>query len=112
MRRREDGEYAGTVQATLLPEGTAFVAYVVFTRFQRRGYATEACRALIAYLEGELGVTTLVAEIDTRNLASIALVERLGFRLVSTTPDADFFKGGTSHEHRYERAGSRRTRCD
>src|SRR5687768_12915200 len=74
VRRRGDGDYVGTVQATVLPDGTALIAYTVFTRFQRRGYAVEACRALIAYLEGDLGATTLVAEIDTRNVASIALV--------------------------------------
>ena len=111
VRRHAGGDYVGTVQATVLPDGTALIAYVVFTRFQRRGFAFEACQALIAYLEGDLGATTLVAEIDTRNTASIALVERLGFRRVATTSDVDFFKGASSHEHRYERERPGGTGC-
>src|SRR5688500_10609795 len=111
MRRRADGEYVGTIQATVQQDGVAFIAYMVFAQFQRRGYATEACQALIAYLAGQPGVTTLVAEIDTRNLASIALVERLGFRRVSITADVDYFKGNTSHAHRFERESIGGTGC-
>jgi [ribosomal protein S5]-alanine N-acetyltransferase len=99
--RRADGAYVGTLEATVMPGAVAHVAYLVFREHQCQGYAAEGCRAVIAHLIG-LGVRTVVAEIDTRNAASIALVERLGFVCVSTTPNADHFKGAPSDEHRYE----------
>jgi RimJ/RimL family protein N-acetyltransferase len=42
-----------------------------------------------------------IAEMDTRNEASIRLVESLGFRRVDTVFDAASLKGATSHEHVY-----------
>jgi L-amino acid N-acyltransferase YncA len=41
-------------------------------------------------------------KIDTRNVASIALVESLGFERVAFHKDADHFKGSSSGEYRYE----------
>ena len=41
------------------------------------------------------------AEIDTRNIASIRLVESLGLSRVATTREADFFKGASSDEYKY-----------
>ena len=46
-------------------------------------------------------VPSLIAEIDTRNAASIRLVESLGFSQILERKDADFFKGQTSHEFTY-----------
>ena len=43
---------------------------------------------------------------DTRNAASVALAEALGFERVGTTPGTGHFKGSVSDEYRYElRAG-------
>jgi RimJ/RimL family protein N-acetyltransferase len=102
LRRRVGAEYVGTLQASVLPDQSAFVAYVVFAQWQRQGYATEALARLVDYLIADLGATVVVAEIDTRNLASIALVERLGFHRVAMRRDADHFKGAPSDEYRYE----------
>jgi ribosomal-protein-alanine N-acetyltransferase len=44
---------------------------------------------------------TVHAEIDTRNAASIRLVEGLGFERVEIVRDADWFKGAASDEFRY-----------
>jgi RimJ/RimL family protein N-acetyltransferase len=44
----------------------------------------------------------LAANMDTRNLASIKLVESLGFKRTAFIPNADTFKGMTSDEYRYE----------
>ena len=43
----------------------------------------------------------IFAEIDTRNIPSIHLVERLGFTRVAYIPHADEFKGNVSNEYRY-----------
>lgn len=94
----------GAFQATIPPDGPALLAYMIFAPFQRQGYACEGMKAIVARLATVYGVRQVAAEIDTRNAASIALVERLGFTRVATQRNADTFKGATSDEYRYERA--------
>lgn len=50
-------------------------------KYQGKGYATEAMRAVINLLFNELNKHRISASIDPRNTESIKLVERLGFRL-------------------------------
>ncbi len=57
---------------------------------------------MLTHLLEEHGVRVVAAEMDTRNAASIALAESLGFEWVGTTLGADHFKGSVSDEHRYE----------
>jgi [ribosomal protein S5]-alanine N-acetyltransferase len=102
VRERSSGEYAGTLEATVYDKGTAIIAYMVFVPYQRRGIAAEACGRLLQHLFEDYRVGMVAAEIDTRNVASIALVENLGFERVGFQKDADHFKGSTSDEYRYE----------
>ncbi len=102
MRERKEDRYVGLLQATVSPDATAYLAYIVFPAFWRRGYAKEGCGRILDLLFGVYQVHTISAEIDTRNTASIHLIESLGFQRVATTLNADFFKGATSHEYRYE----------
>jgi [ribosomal protein S5]-alanine N-acetyltransferase len=102
VRERSSGEYAGTLEATVYDKGTAIIAYMVFVPYQRRGIAAEACGRLLQHLFEDYRVGMVAAEIDTRNIASIALVENLGFERVGFQKDADHFKGSTSDEYRYE----------
>jgi [ribosomal protein S5]-alanine N-acetyltransferase len=92
----------GTVEATVHADRTATLAYMVFPPFWHRGYAAEACRCVLVHLFDVYTVSRVAAEIDTRNTASIHLVEALGFARVATTPNVDFFKGSASDEYRYE----------
>lgn len=105
IRLRASGSYVGLMEATVC-EGrsmrVAYVAYAVFALFQRKGFAAEACDRIVRHLFEDYGAEVVVAEIDTRNVASIALVESLGFERVATVPNADYFKGASSDEHRYE----------
>ncbi len=102
MRERRSGDYVGTLEATVQEDLLAFVAYMVFVPYQRQGFAAEACGRLLQQLFEDYGVNVVAAEIDTRNVASIALVESLGFRRVAFQKDADHFKGSSSDEYRYE----------
>jgi RimJ/RimL family protein N-acetyltransferase len=70
---------AGTVQATIRTddEPVAEVAWVVGTRWQRRGIATEAAQALIAWLRQQ-PVQTVVAHINPRHQASAAVAAAAG----------------------------------
>jgi [ribosomal protein S5]-alanine N-acetyltransferase len=94
--------YVGTLQATVLLDRVAYIAYTMFVPFQRQGYAMEGCVRLIEHLIGDYRTRVVVAEMDTRNVASIVLAEALGFERVGTTIEADHFKCSVSDEHRYE----------
>ena len=107
MRLREEGtlpkaSYVGMLEATVFPNRSAHIAYTVFVPFWRRGYAREGCARMLRHLLEEYRVLVVVAEMDTRNAASVSLAEALGFERVGTTLGADHFKGSVSDEHRYE----------
>ncbi|WP_042339162.1 GNAT family N-acetyltransferase [Paraburkholderia ferrariae] len=104
-----NGEPHGYLQATVqLASKEAWIAYFVFASSQRRGYAGEALYALLPALREAYGIQRIHAEIDTRNVASIRLVESLGFEFVEHVRNADEFKGSTSDEFHYSLAGSPR----
>ena len=94
--------YVGTLEATVVPDRSAYVAYTVFVPFWRQGYAREGCARMLRHLLEDYKVRVVVAEMDTRNAASVSLAEVLGFERVGTTLGADHFKGSVSDEHRYE----------
>jgi [ribosomal protein S5]-alanine N-acetyltransferase len=92
----------GYVQATVqLSSHEAWVAYFVFASSQRQGYAKEALRTLLPLLRDAYGIERIHAEIDTRNVASLRLVESLGFDRVRHVKQADEFKGAVSDEFHY-----------
>lgn len=84
--RDGDGVAVGYVQASVRAE-RAEIAYVIGREFWRRGYAREACIAMLAELASGYGVKRATATIDPRNAASIGLIEKLGF--VPEPADAD-----------------------
>jgi [ribosomal protein S5]-alanine N-acetyltransferase len=94
--------YVGTLEATVFPNRSAYIAYTVFVPFWRQGYAKEGCARMLRHLLEDYRVRVVVAEMDTRNAASVSLAEALGFERVGTTLGADHFKGSVSDEHRYE----------
>jgi len=107
MRLREEGtlpkaSYVGMLEATVFPNRSAYIAYTVFVPFWRQGYAREGCARMLRHLLEDYRVLVVVAEMDTRNAASVSLAEALGFARVGTTLGADHFKGSVSDEHRYE----------
>jgi [ribosomal protein S5]-alanine N-acetyltransferase len=101
LRRKVDETYVGLLQTTLRPrDACAYMAYEVGVRHQRKGYATEACRRLLALLF-EQQFDRVIAEVDSRNAASLALLRRLNFSEDGYKENADHFKGGPSHEYRF-----------
>ena len=75
----DPGCLAGTVQATIsAADGpVAEIAWVVGTPWQGRGIATEAARALIAWL-GQQSVRTVIAHIHPSHQASAAVAAASG----------------------------------
>jgi RimJ/RimL family protein N-acetyltransferase len=79
IRLRDPGCLTGTVQATISAGGgpVAEVAWVVGTPWQGRGIATEAARALVAWL-GQHSVPTVIAHIHPGHRASAAVAAAAG----------------------------------
>jgi len=57
------------------------LGYAIDPAFQRKGYAYEACRAILAYAEKETGLRQVLLKTDADNAASGALAKKLGFTL-------------------------------
>ncbi len=102
VRITATGEYIGYIETSTFPGDYAYLAYFIFSNAQRKGYAREACDHVIRHLARAHRIQSVVAEMDTRNEASWRLLASMGFKRVSERRDADFFKGATSHEYRYE----------
>ncbi len=84
-RLRGTEDYVGWFQATVRADRTAEIAYVTFVDHQRHGYAKEGTAAVIAHLVRSYLVTSIVATVDPRNEASIALAQALGLRAETGT---------------------------
>ncbi len=61
--------------------------------FHKRGYATEAFKAVIDYLFAELNKHRIIASVDPANVGSIELVERIGFRKEAHFVESLFING-------------------
>ena len=72
MREPASGELIGMIECTLFADKTAQLAYFVFAKHQRSGFAFEGCAAVLGELKTHWGATLAQAYIDTRNAASIA----------------------------------------
>ncbi|MEO5881343.1 MAG: GNAT family N-acetyltransferase [Caldimonas sp.] len=89
--RAPGGPPLGFVQATVLDDGSAWIAYLLGSVHQGRGHATLATAAMLAHLESEHGARRLLANVEGDNLPSIRLLQRLGFR-AATRPEASLHR--------------------
>lgn len=92
----------GGMQATILPDGSALIAYIFYAAHHGNGYAREAAKTVIEHLQRSHGVTRIVAEMNTRNLRSIRLAEALGFVRVEERIDVEHGHGIAADEYVYE----------
>lgn len=88
VRRRDDDRAVGHMQATV-GHGSASVAWVIGTAFQRQGFASEAARASTAWLLEKLGSSTIVASIHPGNVASQTVARRIGLRPTDRSDDGE-----------------------
>ncbi len=78
--RKEDGVVVGEVGCSRSPP-TARVGYSIVEPCQGRGYATDALRALLAWLRADPAVEQITAETLTGHVASRRVMEKAGMRL-------------------------------
>lgn len=65
------------------------IGYSVHRPYRRRGFATEAVRALMAWAEREHGVRRFRASVSPGNDASLAVIRSFGFRQVGIQMDEE-----------------------
>ena len=100
VRERASGAATGFVQATVVetganragvpgsPPASAEIAWVIGTRWQGRGYATEAACGLVAWLDG-VGARTIVAHVHPDHAASAAVAGRAGLEPTDAFVDGE-----------------------
>jgi ribosomal-protein-alanine N-acetyltransferase len=89
IRRNLDDTLVGSVELSQIARGlfqSAYLGYHIGGPFARQGYMTEALDLAIHYAFGQLRLHRLEANIQPENVASLALVRRLGFRLEGYSP--------------------------
>ena len=55
------------------------LGFIIGVLWQRKGYAREVCRAVLAYASAALEFTKVQALVETGNAASLELCRQLGF---------------------------------
>ena len=90
IQLRGPGCLAGTVQATISTgdEPAAEVAWMVGTPWQGRGIATEAARAVVAWL-GQQSIRTVIAHIHPGHQASAAVAAAAGLAPTGQLQDGE-----------------------
>ncbi|MCM1103422.1 MAG: GNAT family N-acetyltransferase [Clostridium sp.] len=85
---KEDGQIIG--RAGIEPkEDFAELGYVIAREYQNRGYATEVCRAILAYAADRLGLPNVYVRVQKENAASLRICEKLHFQPVPHTECPD-----------------------
>ncbi|WP_319479243.1 GNAT family protein [uncultured Draconibacterium sp.] len=77
---KNNNELIGDIGIHFIDEQQVEIGYTIAKQHQGLGFATEASKAVIDYLFGALKKHRITASIDPENIASVALLEKLGFR--------------------------------
>jgi RimJ/RimL family protein N-acetyltransferase len=77
--RLPSGALAGYVQATVLPESAAYVAYELASTHWRKGIGSSAVRAMLGELRVSYRVQICLAVFKAKNFRSVGLLRCLGF---------------------------------
>ena len=103
IRRIEDRQCVGYVQATIHPRNTADFAFVLAPPFWGFGLAREASKIALSALFAEFQVTVVFATVDERNVRSSTLLSRLGFQRIPAAayPHSEVSSG--DHVYRLKR---------
>jgi RimJ/RimL family protein N-acetyltransferase len=103
MVLRETGEVIGDVVLFYRSEvhRTGEIGYILNPEHGGHGYATEAARTLLALGFEGLGLHRIIARVDARNAASLAVLRRIGMRQEAHLVQNEWFKGEWTDEIDY-----------
>ena len=88
--RVPSGELAGYIQATVMQTNVSLVAFVLASKFWRRGIGSSALIAMQQELTNQYGVDTFVAVLKASNFRSSGLLSMLGYTLAGPEDAALF----------------------
>lgn len=77
----ETQQIVGTLQATWFADNHSWIGYTIVPAYWGQGIASAAVGLLLADLRQRFGAHTVFASVDTRNIASIKVLEHNGFTL-------------------------------
>src|SRR5271165_3872969 len=89
VQRKSDARLTGVINVSELVMGvlrSAYLGFYAFAGFEGQGYMTEGLSLVLDHAFEELGFHRLEANIQPANVASSALVRRLGFRKEGFSP--------------------------
>ena len=95
----------GYVQATLLEDGVAYVAYVFASKHWGHGFASESLRIVIRHLHQAYRVRNFRATVEALNQPSVDLLVRLGFTEIPDTLERAVALGPTERLYELTRCG-------
>lgn len=98
---KADSRYVGYVQATVSPDRSAQIAYVLLSDYWGKGFAREAVTAMVNHLHEHYRAGEILARVDTRNQRSITLLKTLGFERLAVHRKAEKIRGLWSDEAEY-----------
>ncbi|WP_030168980.1 GNAT family N-acetyltransferase [Spirillospora albida] len=104
IRIRETGAAAGMVAINSIIRGRyqgASLGYAAFASSARQGYMTEGLTAALRYAFTDLRLHRLEADIQPGNSASLAFIERLGFRYEGLSPAYLYINGAWRDHERW-----------
>ncbi|MFC5745714.1 GNAT family N-acetyltransferase [Actinomadura rugatobispora] len=104
VRVQETGAAAGMVNINSIIRGRyqgASLGYAAFTPSAGHGYMTEGLAMTLQYAFTDLRLHRLEASIQPANKASLALVQRLGFRYEGLSPAYLYIDGGWRDHERW-----------
>ena len=89
---KESGECIGQIAYFLVDSKNEFaeIEYCIGTAFQKKGYATEACKAVIKYGFEKIGLHKVQICVRPSNTPSRKVIEKCGFTYEGTL--RDYFK--------------------
>ena len=103
IEHKETGALIGDCYFVILKhdEQQAEIGYTLSRANQRQGFATEAISCLLTYAFVQFRLHRITAITDCENVASIALLERLGMRREGHFLQNVWFKGKWGDEYLY-----------
>ncbi len=103
LERRDTGVLIGdcALKVDAQEPRQAELGYTLARAHQGQGFASEAVRCVLEYAFSTLGLHRIVAVVDCENAASVALLERLGWRREGHFIQNIWFKGAWGDEYQY-----------
>ena len=91
----------GTIEIDILEDPTtAEMGWMLHNDFQHKGYGSEAAFAIVDFAK-TLGVKSIVAHCDKRNIPSFNLMKKIGMKMISDDGDRIYPKTGEKAKEIY-----------